>query len=220
MSLMVALFRREVDLAWRSGGPFLAVGFFVSVTTLFPLALGADNQALAAGSGGITWVALILASLLSLDRLFERDLENGALDLLATGRLPLEVVGFIKCLAQWAICGVPLALMAPLGALSLGLPAAAAPMLVLTSLIGGLAFALVGGTGAALALVSGKAGILVSLIVLPLLTPPVIFGGAAIDRAARGGSWEAALALLCAYTFVVVALAPFAIGGACRNALS
>jgi heme exporter protein B len=217
LKTLVALFRREVDLAWTGGGPILGIGFFAAVTIMLPLGLGSSPSALTPLAPGIAWIALVLASLLSLDRLFERDLESGALDLLASSGAPLEMV---KCGAQWLVCAAPLALVSPLGALALGGPLRAAPMMIVTALLGGLAFTFVGGAGAALALASRRGGILIALIVLPLLTAPVIFGGAAIARAAAGESWAASLALLGAYSLVAVAAAPFVITGACRNALS
>jgi heme exporter protein B len=220
LTTLGALFRREFDLAWNGGGPFLGVGFFAAITIMLPLGLGSSPATLAPIAPGIAWIALVLSSLLSLDRLFERDLESGALDLLACAGWPLEVVGVVKCVAQWLICAAPLALVAPLGALALGASPRAAPMMIVTSLLGGLAFTFVGGAGAALALASRRGGILIALIVLPLLTAPVIFGGAAIARSAAGETWAASVALLGAYTLVAVAAAPFVIAGACRNALS
>ena len=220
MKTLGALFWRELDLAWTGGGPILGVGFFAAISIMLPLGLGSSPAALAPIAPGIAWIALVLASLLSLDRLFERDLESGALDLLASNGLPLEIVAVVKCGAQWLVCAAPLAVVAPLGALALGGPLRAAPMMVAASLLGGLAFAFVGGAGAALALASRRGGILIALIVLPLLTAPVIFGGAAIARAAGGESWAASFALLGAYSLVAVAAAPFVMAGACRNALS
>ena len=220
MSVTGALFRRELALAWTGGGPFLGIGFFAAVTIMLPLGLGSSPSILAPIAPGIAWIALVLSSLLSLDRLFDRDLESGALDLLSTAGSALELVAVVKCVAQWLVCAAPLALVAPLGALALGASPKAAPMVIIASLLGGLAFTFVGGAGAALALASRRGGILIALIVLPLLTAPVIFGGAAIARSAAGESWGPSLALLGAYTLVAVVAAPFVIAGACRNALS
>ncbi|HZL00627.1 MAG TPA: heme exporter protein CcmB [Caulobacteraceae bacterium] len=218
MSALALLMRRELALAWgRGGGPLLAVGFFAAATTLLPLAVGPSPENLAAVATGSTWVALALASLLSLERLFERDHEDGALELLALGPLPLEAVAAVKCLAQWLANGAPLALAAPIAAVALGAPVAAAPMIALAAAMGGVAFAFVGGAGAALALASRRGGVLIAVIVLPLLAPPVIFGGAAV---AGGPGSSAGLALLAAYALAAVALSPFAMAGACRNALS
>jgi heme exporter protein B len=221
MSAVGVLFRRELSLAWaRGGGALLAVAFLTAAAVMLPLALGPAPERLAAVSGGVTWVVLALASLLSLDRMFERDFEDGALDLLALGPLPLELTAAVKCLAQWAASGAPLALAAPVVAVALGARPAAAPMILVTAALGGLAFAFLGGTGAALALASRRGGVLIAVVVLPLLTPPVIFGGAAISTFAEGLSWMTPLSLLGAYVLACVALTPFAMAAGCRNAQS
>ncbi len=126
----------------------------------------------------------------------------------------------MKCLAQWIATGAPLALAAPLAAIGLGAPPRAAPLIVAVAALGGFAFAFVGGTGAALALASRRGGVLIAVIVLPLLAPPVIFGGAAIHAFENGLAWTTGLALLAAYALIVAALSPFAMAGACRNVLS
>jgi heme exporter protein B len=165
-------------------------------------------------------VALALASLLSLERLFERDYDDGALDLLTLGPAPLELVCAVKCLAQWLATGAPLAVMAPVVAASLGAPLNLAPMIFACALIGGLGFAFTGGLGAALALGSRRGGLLIAVIVLPLFAPPVIFGGGAIAALAEGLNWTPGFLLLAAYSLAAVGLSPFAMAGACRNALS
>jgi len=196
VSALGVLFRREVSLAWGNGG-----------------------GPLAAVAAGVAWVVLALATLLTLERLFERDFEDGALDLLALGAPPLEAVCAVKCLASWLVNGAPLALAAPLAAIALGEPARAAPLIFATALLGGLAFAFVGGAGAALALASRRGGLLTAVIVLPLIIPPVIFGGAAIAAYTGGLEWRTGLALLAAYALAAAALTPFAMAAACRNAL-
>ncbi len=221
MSALRLLLRRELALAWgRGGGPLLALGFFAAATAMLPLAVRPSPARLAAVAGGVTWVGLVLASLLSLERLFERDFEDGSLDLLALGPLPLEAVSAVKCMAQWLAAGAPLALAAPVAAIALGAPAAAAAMIAAAAAVGGIAFAFVGGAGAALALASRRGGVLIAVIVLPLLAAPVIFGGAAVAAFEAGLPWRAAFALLAAYTLAAVALTPFAMAAACRNALS
>jgi heme exporter protein B len=221
MRALILLFRRELALAWGGGGgPLLALGFYAAVATLIPLAAGPSPQRLAAIAPAFAWVALALASLLSLERLFERDFEDGALDLLALGPLPLEAVAAAKCLAQWLATGAPLALAAPLAAIGLGARPSMAPLIVASAAIGGLAFAFLGGTGAALSLASRRGGVLIAVIVLPLLSPPVIFGGGAIDAFASGLPWRSGFLLLIAYTLAAMALCPFAMAAACRNAQS
>jgi heme exporter protein B len=221
MSRLSALLGREAALAWgRGGGPLVSVGFYAGVATLMPLAVGPEPQRLAAVAAGIAWVALALASLLSLDRLFERDYEDGALDLLALSAVPLELTCAAKCFGQWIATGAPLAIAAPLAAIALGARPDLAPMIFACALVGGLAFAFVGGIGAALSLGARRGGLLTAVIVLPLFVPPVIFGGGALDALAGGLPWTAGFVLLCAYAAAAVALGPLAMAAACRNALS
>jgi heme exporter protein B len=221
MKALALIFRRELALAWSGGGgPLLPLGFYIAVATLMPLAAGPSPQRLAVVAPVLAWVGLALASLLSLERMFERDFEDGALDLLALGPLPLEAVAAAKCLAHWAAAGAPLALAAPLAAIALGAPPALAPLIFACAAIGGLAFAFVGGLGAALALGSRRGGLLIALIVLPLISPPVAFGGGAIYAYAHGLPWQGHLGLLVAYALGAVALTPFAMTAACRNAQS
>jgi heme exporter protein B len=221
MKTWIALYRRELELAWgRGGGPLTALAFLAGVTTLLPLAVGSEPQRLAAVAPGSAWLALALASLLSLERLFERDFEDGALDLLALGPIPLEAVGLAKVAGQWTANGLPLALAAPIAAIALGAPVSLAPLTFLCALAGGLAFACVGGIGAALALGAKRGGVLVAVIVLPLFAPPVIFGAGAIEALRDGLRWEPGLAFLVAYAFAALALSPFAMAAAVRNALS
>ncbi|MBV9511574.1 MAG: heme exporter protein CcmB [Caulobacteraceae bacterium] len=215
------LLRRELALSWgRGGGPLLALAFYAAVATLTPLAMGPAPSRLALIAPGSAWLALALASLLSLDRLFERDFEDGALDLLALGPAPLEAVAFAKCLAQWITTAAPLALAAPAAALALGAAPSLGPLILATALIGGLAFCFLGGVGAALSLGGRRGGLLIAVVVLPLLAPPVIFGAGAIEAFADGLEWRRGLALLAAYSLAAAGLGPFAMAAACRNALS
>ena len=220
MSLGVLL-RRELALAWgRGGGPLLACAFYACLTTLLPLAAGPEPARLALVAPGSAWVALALASLLSLERLFERDFEDGALDLLVLSPAPLELVCAVKCLAQWLATGAPLAIMAPIAATALGADPSLAPLTFVCALIGGLGFAFTGGLGAALALGSRRGGLLIAVIVLPLFAPPVIFGAGAIVAYASGLNWTSGLLLLAGYSLAAVGLSPIAMAAACRNALS
>jgi len=215
------LYRRELALAWSGGGgPLLALGFYAAVTVLVPFATGPAPERLAPIASGLAWIALALASLLSLERMFERDFEDGALDLLAMGPASLEAVAAVKCLAHWTAAGAPLALAAPIAAAALGAPLTEAPLILGTAAVGGLAFAFVGGLGASLALGSRRGGLIIALIVLPLIAPPVIFGGGALDAFAAGLDWRAGFLMLTAYALAAAALTPFAMAAACRNALS
>ncbi|WP_374275794.1 heme exporter protein CcmB [Brevundimonas sp.] len=219
MKAAAALFRRELALTWGGGGgPLVAVGFLAVLTTLIPLAGSSEPDRLAPLAAAIAWVALALASLLSLERMFERDHEDGALDLLALGPVPLEAVCAIKALAHWLGTGLPLALAAPVAGLALGLPPSLAPLALLVGLIGGLGFSFTGALGAALAIGARRGGLLIALVVLPLFIPPVIFGGGALAQAAQGQSPLQALTLLSAYALFAVALSPLAGAAAVRNA--
>jgi heme exporter protein B len=218
---LALILRRELALSWAGGGgPLLAVGFFIAITSLMPLALGADAARLAEAAPGIAWLVLALASLLALERLFERDYEDGALELIALGPAPLELTAFAKALAQWVTTQAPLALTAPVVMAALGAPWRLAPLTIAAGLAGGLGFAFLGGVGAALALGSRRGGVLIALIVLPLFTPPVIFGAGAIEAFAAGLDWRTPLLLLSAYGLAAAALCPFAMAAAARNALS
>ena len=215
------LLRRELALAWgKGGGPLLACAFYAGMATLLPLAAGPSPARLAVVAPGSAWAALALASLLPLERLFERDFEDGALDQLVLGTLPLELVCAIKCLAQWLATGAPLALLAPVISTALGAPLRLIPLTFVCALIGGLGFSFTGGLGAALALGSRRGGLLVAVIVLPLFAAPVIFGGGAVAAMAGGLNWTSGVLLLAAYSLAAVALSPIAMAAACRNALS
>ena len=219
MRALILLWRREVALAWSGGGgPLLACGFFLCLTVLVPLAAGGDPAGLKPVAGGIAWLALALSSILSLERLFERDYEDGALDLLTLGPVPLELVVLIKAKAQWLAVGVPLAITAPLAAITLGLSPGLAPLVGLSALIGSLGFALTGALGAALALGARRGGLLIAVVVLPLFIPPVVFGAGALERASNGLDPAPALAFLAAYVLFATVVTPFAAAAAIRNA--
>lgn len=221
MSRVSTLLARETALAWgKGGGPMVAVGFYAGVATLLPLAVGSEPERLGAIAPGAAWVALALAALLSLDRLFERDYEDGSLDLLTLSPVPLEIICAVKCLAQWLATGLPLALAAPVAAIALGASPQLSGLVIACALLGGLAFSFMGGIGAALSLGARRGGLLTAVIVLPLFVPPVIFGGGALASLEAGLPWSAGFTLLGAYTAAAVALGPLAMAAACRNALS
>ncbi len=216
---LLILWRRELALAWAGGGgPLLACGFFLCLAALVPLAAGGDPAGLRPVAGGVAWLALALSSILSLERLFERDLEDGSLDLITLGPVPLEMTVVVKAAAQWLAVGGPLALTAPLAAVTLGLAPVHAPLVAASALTGGLGFALTGALGAALALGSKRGGLLIAVVVLPLFIPPVVFGAGALERAANGLSPTPALAFLAAYVLFAGVIAPFAGAAAIRNA--
>ena len=216
---LLALFRRELHLGWSGGGPLLAAGFYLGVTALVPLAAGASSERLAVVAPGLAWLVLALASLLSLERLFEPDWEDGGLDLLALGGPSLAAVATTKVAGHWIATGVPVAVLTPLAAVALGAPSAVLAPMAAAALIGGLVFATLGGIGASLALSARRGGLLIAVLVLPLLAPPVVFGAAAVDAAARGAAWLPSLALLAAYALLAGVAAPFAMSAGLRSAI-
>ena len=221
MKGLASLMRREIALAWgRGGGPLIALAFYAAAVTLLPLSSGASLDKLKLLAPGFSWVALALASLLSLERLFERDYEDGALDVLALGPQPLEVVSAVKCLAQWVCTGLPLAVFTPVATTALGADPRLIPLTFLCAVIGGLGFAFLGGVGAAVSLGTRAGGVLIAVIVLPLFTPLAIFGGGAIMGLATGLDWTSGLLFLSAFSLFFAALGPFAMAAACKNALS
>lgn len=221
MTAFRALIRRDLALAFRvGGGPFLGLAFFLTVTALLPLGVGARLNLLGEAAGGFLWVAAALAALLSLDRLFQADAEDGSLDHLALGALPLEFTVLAKCLAHWLTTGLPLTLAAPVLGLLLNLPEGGYGPLVLSLLIGSPVFSLAGGIGAALTAGLRRGGLLLSLIVLPLFVPAVIFGAGAVTAAVNGFSPDGALLFLGAATLFAIVIAPVAAAAALRLHLS
>jgi heme exporter protein B len=171
-------------------------------------------------AAGLTWLCLALSSLLSLERLFERDYEDAVFDTLRLGPLPLELIALLKCLSQWLGTGVILSLMTPVVMIILGAPVSLALMGLISAFLGSLSFALIGGIGASLALGSRKGGVLMALLVLPFYVPPVIFGAGLMQAVQTGASPMQALAFLAAYALFALALGPVAMGAALRSALS
>jgi heme exporter protein B len=221
MKAALALLARDVTLAWREGGAVgTAIGFYLVVVAITPLGLGPDLNLLARIAPGMLWIALLLAALLSADRIFHNDYEDGALDVLTTGPLPLPLVAAVKSLAHWLTTGVPLALLAPLLGLLLNLPVAAWPLLVLAMLVGTPAVSFVASIGASLTLGLRRSGLLLALLVLPLYVPVLIFGVATASAAITGptSSWPPLL-MLCALSLASIVLAPIAAAAALRTAL-
>ncbi|MCA0204362.1 MAG: heme exporter protein CcmB [Proteobacteria bacterium] len=214
---MIALLIRDLRLAIRAGGGFgLGLGFFLILTVLVPLGVGPDTGTLALIAPGILWVGALLACLLSLDRLFALDHEDGSLDLLATSPIPLEGVVAIKALAHWLTTGLPLALAAPVLGILLNLPGPAFAPLVLSLLLGTPALSVIGAFGAALTVGLKRGGLLMSLLVLPLYVPTLVFGAQAVSRAAQGLDGSTALLLTAGITAGSAALLPFAAAFALR----
>jgi heme exporter protein B len=213
----LALLRRDVLLALRiGGGGAMGVGFFLLVVTLLPLGIGRDAETLAKVAGGLLWAAALLACLLSLDRLFQADHEDGALDHLLLAPQPLEALVAVKAAAHWLTTGLPLVVAAPVLAITLNLPGAAYPALILSLLAGTPGLSLIGAVGAAITVGVRRGGLLLSLLVLPLYIPTLVFGARAVDRAATGLDPTTPLLLVGAVTLLAAALGPVAAAAALR----
>ena len=214
---MWALLKRDLTLSFRAGGGFgLGLAFFLLVTVLLPLGVGPDSAILAKIAPGVLWVGALLACLLSLDRLFALDYEDGSLDLLLTSPLPLEAAVAIKALAHWLVTGLALSLIAPVLAILLNLAPQAYLWLVISLLLGTPALSMIGAFGAALTVGLRRGGLLLSLLVLPLYVPTLIFGAEVVRRGAEGMALGTPLALLAAITLISAALLPFAAAAAIR----
>ena len=214
---MIALLIRDLRLAMRAGGGFgLGLSFFLLVAVLVPLGVGPEGATLAKIAPGILWVGALLACLLSLDRIFALDFEDGSLDLLATAPMPLEGVVAIKAFAHWLVTGLPLTLVAPVLGLLLNLPGAGYGWLVASLAIGTPALSVIGAFGAALTVGLKRGGLLLSLLVLPLYVPTLIFGAEVVKRGALGLAVSTPLLLLAGITAGVAALLPFASAAAIR----
>lgn len=214
---MRALLLRDLRLAIRAGGGFgLGLAFFLIVVTLVPFGVGPQGEILARIASGILWLGALLACLLSLDRIFALDFEDGSLDLLATAPIPMEAVVTIKALAHWITTGLPLVLAAPIFAVLLHLPAPAYLWLEISLLLGTPALSVLGTFGAALTVGLKRGGLLLSLLVLPLYVPTLIFGAELVRRGAEGLATQVPLAMLAGITAATVALVPFASAAAIR----
>ena len=214
---MKALLIRDLRLAVRAGGGFgLGLAFFLIVVVLVPLGVGPEREILSTIAPGIIWVAALLAALLSLDRIFALDFEDGALALLATSPLPLEGAALAKAISHWITTGLPLTLVAPLLGFLLSLEPGAYLYLWVSLLIGTPALSLIGAFGGALTVGLKRGGLLLSLLVLPLYVPTLIFGAEVVRRGAAGLDTMTPMLLLAGITTGSVALLPFATAAALR----
>jgi heme exporter protein B len=215
---LTALLVRDMRIAVRvGGGALIGVLFFVVVVTLTPFAVGPDLALLKRIGPAILWLAALLASLLALDRLFASDHEDGSLDLILTGRAPLELVIAAKGLAHWLTTAVPLIVAAPLIGLLLDIEPPAQAGLVLTLLVGTPALTFIGVVGAAIAVTLRRGGLLLAIIVLPLTVPVLIFGVAAANAAVAGPvPFGTPFTVLCALTLASFVIGPFAGAAALR----
>lgn len=216
-----ALLYRDLLLAFRRRAELLnPLLFFVLVITLFPLGIGARPDILLTIAPGIIWVSALLAALLSLDQIFRSDFEDGSLEQFLFSAQPVAILVLAKICAHWLVTGLPLILVSPLLAVFLGLSFEATGIMMLTLLLGTPVLSFIGAIAVALTVGLRKGGMLLSLLVLPLYVPVLIFAAGAVDAAASGLPVTAHLALLGALLALSVALAPFATAAALRISLS
>ncbi|EAQ27203.1 MULTISPECIES: heme exporter protein CcmB [unclassified Roseovarius] len=208
---MIALLLRDIRLAMRAGGGFgLGVSFFLIVVVLVPFGVGPQSVLLAKIAPGMLWLGALLACLLSLDRILALDWEDGSLDLLATSPLPMEGVVSVKALAHWVTTGLPLVAVTPVLGLLLSLPEAGYKWLIISLFVGTPALSVIGTFGAALTVGLKRGGLLLSLLVLPLYVPTLIFGAEVARRGADGFDTTTPLLMLAGITCGTIALLPFA----------
>lgn len=220
LSVLLAALRRDLLLSFRRRSDVLAsLVFFVMVSTLFPLGVGPEKNTLRAMAPGVLWVAALLASTLALGRLFSPDLTDGTLEQMALSSEPLALIVAGKVLAHWLVSGVPLVLLSPLLALQFDLAPQAIGVLSLSLLLGTPVLSLVGAVGAALTLGTRGGGVLLSLLILPLTIPVLIFGSGAVSAQASGLDPQAHLLLLGGLLAAALALAPWATAAALRISL-
>jgi heme exporter protein B len=215
------LLRRDLLLAMRRrselANPLL---FFVMVIVLFPLGVGAEPKLLAQMSAGVVWVAALLAALLTLDSIFRSDFEDGTLEQILIGAHPVPMLVLAKVIAHWLVTGLPLLLVAPVLATFLGMNPDAIGALMLSLLLGTPVLSLIGSIGVALTVGLRRGGVILSLLVLPLYVPVLIFGAAAVDSAASGMPVTGQMYIMAAFLVLAVTLAPLAAAAALRISLS
>ncbi len=214
---MMKIIRRELLIAFRRQADiFNPLWFFIIVITLFPLSIGPEPNLLARIAAGIVWVAALLSALLSLERLFKGDFQDGSLEQMMLMPIPLQLVVIAKIIAHWLLTGLPLIIISPLLAILLSLDSNTWIAVVLTLLVGTPTLSFIGAIGVALTVGLQKGGVLLSLLVLPLYIPILIFATSAIDAASLGVAYNGQLALLAAMLAGAMTLTPFAISAALR----
>ncbi len=216
----MAILKRDLHLASRQGmDNMMVVMFFVIAVVLFPFGVGPEPNILARIAAGVIMVAALLASMLSLERLFQTDYEDGSLELLSLSPIAMEVVVLAKVAAHWLTTGLPLIVAAPLLAVLLNMNVEGFPMLILALLLGTPSLSLIGAVGASLILGSRRGGVLLALLILPLYIPVLIFGVSAIDAVIGGFAANAQLLILGAFLMGTLALCPWAAAAGVRQAI-
>ena len=220
MKPFIEIVRRDLKLAIRQGmDSVMVVMFFVIAVVLFPFGVGPEPNILARISAGLIWVAALLASMLSLERLFQTDFEDGSLELLIMQPVALEITVAAKIMAHWLTTGLPLIVAAPLLAVLMNMESSGFMVLILTLTIGTPALSLIGSIGAALILGARRGGVLLSLLILPLYIPVLIFSVSAIDAVLNGLAWRVQILILSGFLVGVLPLSLCASAAALRQAL-
>lgn len=219
-SVMLAVVKREISLGLRQKGEVLTpLVFFMVIASLFPLGVGAESSLLLRMAPGVLWVSALLAAMLSLQRMFATDYADGSLEQMVLSPTPLGLLVLAKALAHFLLSGVPLVLMAPILGLQFGLDSRALVILMMTLLLGTPTLSLIGSIGAALTLGVRGAGVLLSLLILPLYIPVLIFGAGAVEADAAGLGFGGHLSLLAALLVLSLFFSPMATAAALRISL-
>jgi heme exporter protein B len=218
MNFYLAILRRDVSLAFRDGWQAASgLLFFVLVVMMLAFGIGTDPMLLRRIAPGAIWTAALLASLLSLDRLFAADHEDGTLDRLLSSPIPAESMALAKMLAHWLTTGLPLTLFSPAAALLMAVPLAVVPVLMVSLALGTLLLTLIGGAIAALMVGSRRGGLTIALLALPLYVPVLIFGASALDKALAGGNADSTILFLAAMLALALPLAPLGAAAALQE---
>ena len=221
MDTVMAIIRRDVSLVMRQGSDaFVVLIFFIVTVTLFPLGVSPDPLILQNLASGIVWVGALLAAMLSLDRLFQTDYDDGSLELLVLSPYPLEIVVLCKCFVHWLTTGLPIIVISPILALMLNIKASAFLYLITSMALGTPIISLLGAVGAALVLGSRRSGVLIALLIIPLTIPILLFGVGAIQAATEGYSASSPLMFLGALLLFSIALCPWVIASSLRQVVS
>ena len=218
MDTVMAIIRRDLSLVMRQGSDaFVVLIFFIVTVTLFPLGVSPDPLILQNLASGIVWVGALLAAMLSLDRLFQTDYDDGSLELLVLSPYPLEIVVLCKCFVHWLTTGLPIMVISPVLALMLNIKTGAFLYLITSMALGTPIISLLGAVGAALVLGSRRSGGLIALLIIPLTIPILLFGVAAIQAATEGYSASSPLMFLGALLLFSIALSPWVIASSLRQ---
>lgn len=221
MNSLVSVFNRELRLAFRqSADSAMVVAFFVIAVVLFPFGVGPEPNTLARIGPGVIWVAALLAAMLSMDRMFEGDYQDGSLELMVLAPLPMELTALVKIFVHWLTTGLPLMIATPLLAIMMNVPFDVLPVMLATLALGTPVLSLVGAVGAALVLGARRGGVLLSLLVLPLVIPVLIFAIAAVDAALAQLPFGSHLLFMGGLLALALALVPWAVAASLRDAVA